>query len=87
MVGPPWTRTDHPVLGFRNLFRKLDPPSVRDLLAQAASLRTVLVVLYVTGFCVNCPESSDTVLHDLRETGPSFFFAPPAHLGDLGART
>jgi long-chain acyl-CoA synthetase len=33
---------------------------------------------YVTGFCVNCPESAATVLHDLREIGPSFFFAPPS---------
>ena len=33
---------------------------------------------YVAGFCVSCPESSDTVLHDLRELGPTFYFAPPA---------
>jgi long-chain acyl-CoA synthetase len=33
---------------------------------------------YVAGFCVSCPESSDTVLHDLRELGPTLFFAPPA---------
>jgi len=32
---------------------------------------------YVAGFCVSCPESSDTVLDDLREIGPSYFFAPP----------
>ncbi|MBT3660432.1 MAG: AMP-binding protein [Rhodospirillaceae bacterium] len=32
---------------------------------------------YVTGYCVNCPENSDTVLEDLREIGPSYFFAPP----------
>lgn len=32
---------------------------------------------YVTGFCVNCPESPDTVLIDLREIGPSYYFAPP----------
>ena len=33
---------------------------------------------YVAGFCVSCPESRDTVLHDLRELGPTYFFAPPA---------
>ena len=33
---------------------------------------------YVAGFCVNCPESSATVMSDLREVGPSYFFAPPA---------
>ena len=32
---------------------------------------------YVTGFCVNCPESSGTVMQDLREIGPTYFFAPP----------
>jgi long-chain acyl-CoA synthetase len=32
---------------------------------------------YVAGFCVNCPESGATVMTDLREIGPSFFFAPP----------
>ncbi|MFQ6024247.1 MAG: AMP-binding protein, partial [Acidiferrobacterales bacterium] len=33
---------------------------------------------YVAGFCVSCPESSATVLTDLREMGPTYFFAPPA---------
>ncbi|MEE8304608.1 MAG: AMP-binding protein [Candidatus Tectomicrobia bacterium] len=32
---------------------------------------------YVAGFCVNCPESGETVLHDLREIAPTYFFAPP----------
>jgi long-chain acyl-CoA synthetase len=32
---------------------------------------------YVTGFCVSCPESGATVMTDLRELGPSYFFAPP----------
>ncbi|MEO1796436.1 MAG: AMP-binding protein, partial [Pseudomonadota bacterium] len=32
---------------------------------------------YWTGFCVNCPESADTVMHDLREIGPTYYFAPP----------
>ncbi len=32
---------------------------------------------YITGFCVACPESSETVLTDLRELGPTYFFAPP----------
>ncbi|WP_296427010.1 AMP-binding protein [Yoonia sp.] len=29
------------------------------------------------GFCVNCPESPDTMMTDLREIGPTYFFAPP----------
>jgi long-chain acyl-CoA synthetase len=32
---------------------------------------------YVAGFCVSCPESSETVLTDMREIGPTYFFAPP----------
>lgn len=30
-----------------------------------------------TGFCVNCPESAATMMTDLREIGPTYFFAPP----------
>jgi long-chain acyl-CoA synthetase len=31
----------------------------------------------LTGFTTNCPESAATVLADLREIGPTYFFAPP----------
>ena len=31
----------------------------------------------VSGFAINCPESAATVLHDLKEIGPTYFFAPP----------
>ncbi len=30
-----------------------------------------------SGFCVNCPESAATMMTDLREIGPTYFFAPP----------
>lgn len=30
-----------------------------------------------TGFCVACPESAETMQSDLKEIGPSYFFAPP----------
>lgn len=32
---------------------------------------------YWTGFCVACPESAETMQADLREIGPTYFFAPP----------
>ena len=32
---------------------------------------------YWTGFCTNCPESAGTMMTDLREIGPSYYFAPP----------
>jgi long-chain acyl-CoA synthetase len=31
----------------------------------------------VAGFCLNCPESPDTVMTDLREIGPTYYFGPP----------
>jgi len=33
---------------------------------------------YVAGFCVSCPESATTVASDLREIGPTYYFAPPS---------
>ncbi len=32
---------------------------------------------YITGMRVNCPESEATVANDLREIGPTYYFAPP----------
>jgi long-chain acyl-CoA synthetase len=31
----------------------------------------------VAGFCVNCPEAAGTVTADMREIGPTYYFAPP----------
>jgi len=31
----------------------------------------------VAGFCLNCPESPETVMTDLREIGPTYYFGPP----------
>ncbi len=38
---------------------------------------------FVCGFCVCCPESKDTLLSDLKEIGPTYFFAPPRIFEDL----
>ncbi|WP_370230992.1 AMP-binding protein [Cognatishimia sp.] len=32
---------------------------------------------YWSGFCTNCPESAETMMTDLREIGPTYYFAPP----------
>ena len=32
---------------------------------------------FVTGYCICCPESAETVMIDMREIGPSYYFAPP----------
>jgi len=34
----------------------------------------------VAGFCTACPENPDTAMADLREIGPTFYFAPPRTL-------
>ncbi len=40
----------------------------------------------VSGFCMACPESADTAMSDLREIGPSFYFAPPRTLEQMLTR-
>jgi len=37
----------------------------------------------VVGYCICCPESSETMLFDMREVGPTYFFAPPRVLESL----
>jgi len=39
--------------------------------------------LMVTGFTVNHPESPDTVMIDLKDIGPTYYFAPPRVLEGL----
>ena len=38
---------------------------------------------FVVGFCVSCPESAETVMTDMREIGPTYYFAPPRVLEAL----
>jgi long-chain acyl-CoA synthetase len=38
---------------------------------------------FVTGYCICCPESSETVMTDMREIGPTYYFAPPRVLEAL----
>jgi long-chain acyl-CoA synthetase len=40
----------------------------------------------VSGFCTACPENADTAMADLREIGPTFYFAPPRTLEVLLTR-
>jgi long-chain acyl-CoA synthetase len=37
----------------------------------------------VVGFRINCPESADTIITDMREIGPTYYFAPPRVLEGL----
>jgi len=38
------------------------------------------------GFCMACPESRETIEQDLREIGPTFYFAPPRVFEDMLTR-
>ena len=38
---------------------------------------------FVTGYCICCPESAETVMNDMREIGPTYYFAPPRVLEAL----
>lgn len=40
----------------------------------------------VAGFCIACPESGETVQQDLKEIGPTFYFAPPRVFENLLTR-
>ena len=31
----------------------------------------------VTGYCICCPEAAETVVNDMREIAPTYYFAPP----------
>jgi len=53
-----------------NIISYLPPAWVGDHLFSIAQW-------LVAGFTINCPESAGTVSIDLREIGPSYYFAPP----------
>ena len=42
---------------------------------------------YVTGYCVNCPESPETIIADRREVGTTYAFAPPRIYENLITQT
>ncbi len=53
-----------------NVFSYLPMAWVGDCLFSMAQALTA-------GYTINCPESAETVMADLCEIGPTFFFAPP----------
>ena len=53
-----------------NVLSYLPPAWVGDHLFSVAQW-------LVAGFTINCPESAETVAIDMREIGPSYYFAPP----------
>ncbi len=77
------------VLSNRNIIETAKASSEFDGLRQTDSVLAYLPMAWVgdfifsigqaywTGFCVNCPESAETMMTDLREIAPSYYFAPP----------
>ena len=77
------------VLSNRNIIETAKSSSVFDKLRQTDDILAYLPMAWVgdfifsvgqalwTGFCTNCPESADTMHGDLREIGPTYYFAPP----------
>ena len=46
-------------------------------LSYAANTLFTYSLWLLKGFTINCPESNDTVMTDLRDVGPSLLYAPP----------
>ncbi|WP_300032509.1 AMP-binding protein [uncultured Roseobacter sp.] len=77
------------VLSNRNVIETSKSSSEFDDLRQTDDILAYLPMAWVgdfifsvgqamwTGFCTNCPESADTMHTDLREIGPTYYFAPP----------
>jgi long-chain acyl-CoA synthetase len=63
-------------VGFDHLTEREDMLSYLPM-AWVGDCLFSLAQAMVAGFTVNCPESSDTVMTDLREIGPTYYFAPP----------
>ena len=77
------------VLSNRNVIESAKNASNFDKLTREENILSYLPMAWVgdfifsigqaywCGLCVNCPESADTMMTDLREIGPTYFFAPP----------
>ena len=77
------------VLSNRNVIETSKSSSEFDKLRQSDAILAYLPMAWVgdfifsvgqamwTGFCTNCPESAETMHTDLREIGPTYYFAPP----------
>ena len=46
-------------------------------MAYASTLFHVYTLWMMQGFTINCPESNETLLIDMREVGPTLFYGPP----------
>jgi long-chain acyl-CoA synthetase len=83
------------VLGYENLIAAGDAGAQMEALTSKEEVLAYLPMAWigqnifsytqwlVCGFTVNCPESATTVTADMREIGPTYYFAPPRVLEAL----
>ena len=76
------------VLTFDNVVISANQAALQDKLSEKDEILCYLPIAWVgdhifiaqafcAGFCINCPESEETVAADMREIGPTYYFAPP----------
>ncbi len=77
LIGPSRTAAELDRLGEDDVILAYLPPAWigQNIFSCAQAL--------VAGYCICCPESSETVMTDMREIGPTYYFAPPRVLENL----
>jgi long-chain acyl-CoA synthetase len=77
LIGPSRTATELEKLGPDDVILAYLPPAwIGQNIFSCAQA-------YVAGYCICCPESAETVMTDMREVGPTYYFAPPRVLENL----
>src|SRR5690606_15205915 len=77
LIGPSRTAAELDRLGEDDVILAYLPPAWigQNIFSCAQAL--------VAGYCICCPESAETVMLDMREIGPTYYFAPPRVLENL----
>jgi long-chain acyl-CoA synthetase len=77
LIGPSRTAAELEKLGEKDVILAYLPPAwIGQNIFSCAQA-------FVTGYCICCPEAPETVMSDMREVGPTYYFAPPRVLEAL----
>ena len=77
LIGPSRTAAELDGLGEKDVILAYLPPAwIGQNIFSCAQA-------FVTGYCICCPEAPETVMTDMREIGPTYYFAPPRVLETL----
>ena len=77
LIGPARTAAEMEKLGEKDVILAYLPPAwIGQNIFSCAQA-------FVTGYCICCPEAPETVIADMREIGPTYYFAPPRVLEAL----